>query len=93
MSILIKLWVSEGILRPIDNKSLEEVAKDYLKELIDRNLMIIPKLRWDGEARICKIHDLLRDLCLREAQKQKFFCILGERKHHTPQGIDMERRI
>ncbi|KAL8544349.1 hypothetical protein ACS0TY_004768 [Phlomoides rotata] len=92
-SILIKLWVAEGILRPVDKKSLEEVAKDYIKELIDRNLMLISKLRWDGEVKLCKMHDLLRDVCLREAQKQKLFCIVRQQKHHTPQGIDMERRI
>ncbi|KAL8544346.1 hypothetical protein ACS0TY_004766 [Phlomoides rotata] len=92
-SKLIKLWVAEGILRPVDNKSLEEVAKDYLKELIDRNLMLISELRWDGEAKLCRMHDLLRDVCLREAQKQKLFCIVRQQKHHTPQGIDIERRI
>ncbi|KAL8557514.1 hypothetical protein ACS0TY_004815 [Phlomoides rotata] len=93
MSKLIKLWVAEGILRPVDNKSLEEVAKDYLKELIDRNLMLISELRWDGEAKLCRMHDLLRDVCLRGAQKQKLFCIVRQQKHHTPQGIDIERRI
>ncbi|KAL8538110.1 hypothetical protein ACS0TY_000168 [Phlomoides rotata] len=80
-----------GILRPDNNKSLEEVAKDYLKDLIDRNLMLITKLQWDGEAKFCKMHDLLRDVCLREAQKQKFFCIIKQQKHRIPQGIDMER--
>ncbi|KAL8543450.1 hypothetical protein ACS0TY_004115 [Phlomoides rotata] len=80
-SILIKLWVAEGILRPVDKKSLEEVAKDYIKELIDRNLMLISELRWDGEAKLCKMHDLLRDVCLREAQKQKLFCIVRPHTH------------
>ncbi|KAL8551062.1 hypothetical protein ACS0TY_000226 [Phlomoides rotata] len=93
VSQLIKLWVSEGILKPNDDKSLEEVAEEYLKELMERNLILLHKLRWNGEAKLCKIHDLLRDVCLREAQKQKFICIVSQQKHHTPQGINMERRI
>ncbi|KAL8557509.1 hypothetical protein ACS0TY_004811 [Phlomoides rotata] len=73
-----------------DNKSWDLLCEI---ELIDRNLMLISELQWDGEAKLCKMHDLLRDVCLREAQKQKLFCIVKQQKHHTPQGIDIERRI
>ncbi|KAL8538146.1 hypothetical protein ACS0TY_000198 [Phlomoides rotata] len=89
----LSIVVIGGILRPMYDKSLEEVAKEYLKELIERNLILISELRWNGEARLCKMHDLLRDICLREAQKQKLFCVVRQQKHNTPQGIDMERRI
>ncbi|KAL1538171.1 putative late blight resistance protein R1A-10 isoform X1 [Salvia divinorum] len=71
-SKLIKLWVAEGFLRPIDGISLDEVAKEYLKELVDRNLILVQKWGSGGKIKSCKIHDLLRDLCLREADKQKF---------------------
>ncbi|KAL0310252.1 UNVERIFIED_CONTAM: putative late blight resistance proteinR1B-16 [Sesamum calycinum] len=60
--------------KPTSGKSLEEVAKEYMKELIDRNLMMIDGLGCRGNIRFCKIHDLLRDLCLREAKKERFFC-------------------
>ncbi|KAL8516748.1 hypothetical protein ACS0TY_015132 [Phlomoides rotata] len=85
VSHVVKLWVAEGILKPIEGKSLEEVAEEYVKELIDRNLILIRKLGWNGKAKECKIHDLLRDLCLREAQKQ--------RKLDIPRGRNTERRI
>ncbi|KAL8551005.1 hypothetical protein ACS0TY_000185 [Phlomoides rotata] len=93
LSWLVKFWVAEGILKPITDKSLEEVAKEYLKELSERNLILIPEFQWDGEARYCKMHDLLREVCLREAQKQKFFGVLRQQKYHLPQDINMERRI
>ncbi|KAL0310253.1 UNVERIFIED_CONTAM: putative late blight resistance proteinR1B-14 [Sesamum calycinum] len=73
-SRLRKLWVAEGLLKPISGKSLEEVAKVYTKELIDRNLMMIDSLGCMGKIKFCKMHDLLRDLCIREAKKERFFC-------------------
>ncbi|KAK4381737.1 putative disease resistance RPP13-like protein 3 [Sesamum angolense] len=73
-SRLRKLWVAEGLLKPTSGKSLEEVAKEYMKDLIDRNLMMIDGLGCRGNIRFCKMHDLLRDLCLREAKKERFFC-------------------
>ncbi|KAL8486823.1 hypothetical protein ACS0TY_023497 [Phlomoides rotata] len=93
VSQFIKLWVSEGILKPNDDKSLEEVAEEYLKGLIDRNLIMVHELRWNGDPKICKIHDLLRDVCSREAKKEKFICVLRQKKHQTPQGLNMERCI
>ncbi|KAK4382371.1 putative disease resistance protein [Sesamum angolense] len=40
-SKLIDLWIGEGFLKPVGGKSLKEVAKEYLKDLADRNLILI----------------------------------------------------
>ncbi|KAL0425308.1 UNVERIFIED_CONTAM: putative late blight resistance proteinR1A-4 [Sesamum radiatum] len=75
VSKLIKLWVAEGFLKPITSQSLEEVAMKYLQDLIDRNLILIRQLGSNGIIKSCSIHDLLRDLCLREGYKEKFLCL------------------
>ncbi|KAG8388496.1 hypothetical protein BUALT_Bualt02G0131700 [Buddleja alternifolia] len=75
VSRLKKLWVAEGFLKPIRTKSLEDVANEYLKDLTDRNLISIPS-RYTGETKICIIHDLLRDLCFREAHKENFLRVV-----------------
>ncbi|KAL8538109.1 hypothetical protein ACS0TY_000167 [Phlomoides rotata] len=94
VSSLVKFWVAEGILRPIGGKRLEEVAEKYVNELIDRNLILIDKLRWNGKAKLCKMHDLLRDLGIREAKKQRFLCVLKHQQSlNIPQCMNMERRI
>ncbi|KAK4394733.1 ToMV susceptible protein tm-2 [Sesamum angolense] len=72
VSKLTKLWIGEGFLKPKRGKSLEEVAKEYLKSLVDRNLVLIHEWTVRGKPKVCGIHDLLRDLCLKEADKEHF---------------------
>ncbi|XP_059631299.1 putative disease resistance RPP13-like protein 3 isoform X2 [Cornus florida] len=69
---LISLWVAEGFIRQNEQKTLEEVAEDYLMDLIDRSLAIVSKKRSDGGIKACRVHDLLRDLCLRKAREDNF---------------------
>ncbi|XP_047954021.1 putative late blight resistance protein homolog R1A-10 isoform X1 [Salvia hispanica] len=75
-SMLVNLWVAEGFLRPKSGKSLEEIANVCLKELVDRNLVLVDKIGINGEIKCCKIHDLLRDLCMREAEKEMFYHVV-----------------
>ncbi|KAL0354511.1 UNVERIFIED_CONTAM: putative late blight resistance proteinR1A-10 [Sesamum radiatum] len=88
VSPLRKLWVAEGFLKPISGKSLEEVAEEYLKDLVDRNLIVPLMMGSTGKIKLCSMHDLLRDLCLREAEKQKFLSSL-----EIGQAITIHRRI
>ncbi|XP_042049752.1 putative late blight resistance protein homolog R1B-19 [Salvia splendens] len=68
----VHLKLAEGFLKPISGKSFEEIAKEYLKDLIGRNLILIHEMGSTGNIKSCKVHDLLRDLCLRQAQKERF---------------------
>ncbi|XP_051115857.1 putative late blight resistance protein homolog R1B-16 [Andrographis paniculata] len=72
VSKLIKFWVAEGFLKPINGKILEDVAREYLDHLIDRNLIIVRKRGVSGKAKYCGVHDLVRDLSLKEARKENF---------------------
>ncbi|XP_047962160.1 putative late blight resistance protein homolog R1B-16 [Salvia hispanica] len=90
VSRLIKLWASEGFLKPISGKSLETIAKEYLIELVDRNLILVHELGSTGKIKYCRIHDLLRDLCLREAQKERFYDVVEQ---HNRQGKCSQRRV
>ncbi|MED6149871.1 hypothetical protein PIB30_066815 [Stylosanthes scabra] len=43
----------------------EEIGEQYLKELVDRNLVQVVKRRSDGRGvKSCKIHDSIRELCI-----------------------------
>ncbi|KAL7099478.1 hypothetical protein ACP275_09G086600 [Erythranthe tilingii] len=94
VSGLVKLWVSEGFLKPIRGKSLEVVSREYLDELSDRNLIRVHRSGSNGGIKFCKIHDLVRELCLKEAKKEKFLYVRRPHDLNIPQGIiNTQRRI
>ncbi|XP_059650620.1 putative late blight resistance protein homolog R1A-3 [Cornus florida] len=69
---LIWLWNTEGFIWKNDEKSLEEVAEDYLMDPIDRSLVTVSKKRFNGAIKACRFHDLLHHLCLRKGQEENF---------------------
>ncbi|KAH6809882.1 hypothetical protein C2S51_027665 [Perilla frutescens var. frutescens] len=104
VSRLIMAWVAEGFLRPIRGKSLEMVGEDYLRDLIERNLIIVRKFGYDGKIKYCQImHDLLRDVCLREAEKEQFLrvamrCSVGihqstTEEYYYPNAMSLDRLL
>ncbi|KAL0441731.1 UNVERIFIED_CONTAM: putative late blight resistance proteinR1B-17 [Sesamum radiatum] len=93
ISRLIKLWIAEGFVNVVVPHSLEDIAMEYIKELIDRNLLIVRQQGILGKMKTCIIHDLLRDLCLREAQKENFLCITKVYDVDIPPNIENTRRL
>ncbi|KAH6758337.1 hypothetical protein C2S51_018572 [Perilla frutescens var. frutescens] len=87
---LIRLWVAEGFLKPNKVQSLEEIGESYFNDLVERNLILV---HWWGNGRFAtyKIHDLLRELCLKVAKKEKFLCVL--KLLDCPRPINRERRV
>ncbi|XP_019164460.1 PREDICTED: putative late blight resistance protein homolog R1A-10 [Ipomoea nil] len=74
---LVKLWVAEGFFEAVNNKNLEEVAMKCLQDLVDRSLVLIGKLSYNGKFKTIRMHDLLRDLCLREARRENLLNVIG----------------
>ncbi|XP_073279675.1 putative late blight resistance protein homolog R1B-16 [Primulina huaijiensis] len=74
---LVRLWVAEGFVDPWSD-SMEEAAEEYLYEVIERNLVMVNAIDSFAMPKSVCIHDLFRDICIREAEKEKFFCILNK---------------
>ncbi|KAL0404148.1 UNVERIFIED_CONTAM: hypothetical protein Sradi_2055600 [Sesamum radiatum] len=62
----------QGFLKPCADESLDDVGEKYLQDLTDRSIVLVSKRKLSGKTKTCSIHDLVRDLCVREAQKEKF---------------------
>ncbi|XP_057800216.1 putative late blight resistance protein homolog R1B-19 [Salvia miltiorrhiza] len=73
VSELIKLWVAEGFLEGRDeSKTLEEVAEDVLEVLVEQSLVLVTSKKSDGKIKRCKLHNVVRDFCSRQAGEEKF---------------------
>ncbi|CAL5427998.1 unnamed protein product [Camellia sinensis] len=70
---LIQLWVAEGFIQQqVEEIRLEDIAEEQLEDLVDTNLVLVEKRRSNGGIKTCRVHDMLRDLCLREAEEENF---------------------
>lgn len=69
---LIKLWIAEGFIKKVEHKNLEDVAEENLRELVDRSFVLVGKHSSLGEIKTCKMHDLIRDMWLRDIQNENF---------------------
>nr|AAZ95005.1 late blight resistance protein Rpi-blb2 [Solanum bulbocastanum]QEG99094.1 RBLB2 [Binary vector pCIP99] len=63
------IWGFEGFVEKTDMKSLEEVVKIYLDDLISSSLVIC--FNEIGDYPTCQLHDLVHDFCLIKARKEK----------------------
>ncbi|XP_061347431.1 disease resistance protein RPM1-like [Gastrolobium bilobum] len=84
---LIRQWVAEGFIKQEGRKTLEEVAKEYLTELVNRSLVQVSSLTMDGKIRSCRIHDLLRDMILRKCKDLSFCHFISEDGESDLSGI------
>ena len=58
--------------------TLEQVAKEYLTELIHRSSVQFSYVDYVGKIRSCRVHDLMREIILRKAEELSFCHALGE---------------
>ncbi|XP_060215781.1 putative late blight resistance protein homolog R1B-16 [Lycium barbarum] len=90
---LTRLWIAEQFIKARCDKRLEIIAEEYLEELIDRSLILAGKQKANGRMKTCKIHDLLRQLCIREAQIENFVHVKIENVPIFSERINNERRV
>jgi disease resistance protein RPM1 len=74
---LLRLWIAEGFIKEKKGKPLEDVAEEYLMELIHRNLVQVSFGELDHEVnQKYRIHDLLHETILLKARELNLFQVL-----------------
>ncbi|KAL5547868.1 hypothetical protein UlMin_003099 [Ulmus minor] len=75
---LYRFWIAEGFVTKKRGKTLEQVAEEYLNELIQRNLVQVWGLLC-GSDKLCRVHDLFHDIIISRANELGFCQILDEK--------------
>ncbi|KAG8480188.1 hypothetical protein CXB51_024947 [Gossypium anomalum] len=93
---LIRLWIAKGFI--LENKELlmEDLGEKFLNELIDSSLVQVSRRDYTGtNVKTCRVHDLLRDLCMKKAREEKFLEIIQQPLHELEVTLaeSMLRRI
>ena len=87
VSKLFQMWIAEGFVQRRGDEMVEEVAGDYLEELVDRSMIRVVKQKSNGGIKSCRIHDLLRDLAISEAKDSKFFEVYENTDYTSPISV------
>ncbi|CAA7036701.1 unnamed protein product [Microthlaspi erraticum] len=78
---LIRLLVAEGFIQE-DEEMMEDVARYYIEELIDRSLLETVRTE-RGKVMSCRIHDLLREMAIKKAKELNFVNVYNEQHPST----------
>ncbi|XAR68249.1 hypothetical protein NMG60_11003318 [Bertholletia excelsa] len=70
---LIRLWVAEGFIIERKGLTIEEVAEEYLGELILRSMIQVTETNDGGRVKTCRVHDVMRELAVTTSEEENFF--------------------
>ena len=74
---LIRLWVAEGFIKERGNRSMEDVAEEYLNDLVRTCMLQVTERNDFGRVRSCKMNKILRDLAVSMSDEEDFYSIRG----------------
>ncbi|KAM3695501.1 hypothetical protein ACJW31_07G136800 [Castanea mollissima] len=74
---LIRMWMGEGFISQIQHRggredTMDDVGDRYLRELVQRCMVLVGKEGSFGRIKTCRMHDLMRDFCASKAQDENF---------------------
>ena len=74
---LIRMWMGEGFISQIQHRggredTMDDVGDRYLRELVQRCMVLVGKVGSLGRIKTCRMHDLMRDFCVSKAQDENF---------------------
>ncbi|CAJ2638678.1 unnamed protein product [Trifolium pratense] len=84
---LIQQWIAEGFVKSDGRRTFEQVAEEYLSELIHRSLVLVSIVGFEGKVKTCQVHDLLREVIIGKMEDLSFCHFVGEVDKSPPFGI------
>nr|XP_027082015.1 disease resistance protein RPM1-like [Coffea arabica] len=72
---LVQLWSAERFVGKREGMTVEDVGYNYLRELVNRSLIQVTQIFYEGIPYACRIHDLVREIVLSKAREQNMIAI------------------
>ncbi|KAK6148126.1 hypothetical protein DH2020_019038 [Rehmannia glutinosa] len=88
---LTRLWVAEGFAIGTDGQTAEEVAEDYLNQLIHVNLVHVSKWDFDGRPRNCRVQNLVLNFIIQKCKDEDFASSFSKEKNMIHQSRKIRR--
>lgn len=88
---LVRLWIAEGFIEAKAGKTLEQVADEYLDELVQMSLVHVNKWDFDGKVKSCRVYNLVRGFILSKSENDNFYTVV--RGAETRLGENIPRRL
>ncbi|URE30019.1 disease resistance protein [Musa troglodytarum] len=88
---LIRLWIAESFVQDREAQTVEEVAEEFLEELIHRSMLHGVQRNSFGRVRRCGMHGLMRELTLPTARKENFSMVWKESESSGGLGCEARR--
>ncbi|CAA0271929.1 unnamed protein product [Arabidopsis thaliana] len=81
---LVSYWIAEGMVMPVKHTeastTVEDVGQDYLEELVKRSMVMVGRRDIvTSEVMTCRMHDLMREVCLQKAKQENFVQVIDSR--------------
>ncbi|KAL6124131.1 hypothetical protein ACLB2K_076646 [Fragaria x ananassa] len=85
------LWMAEGFISSTSSEMLEDVSYSCLSELVERCMVQVGKIGLTGKIKTCRLHDLMRDLCMVRAEEENFFQVVNFSKGNRTNATQVSR--
>ncbi|CDP15682.1 unnamed protein product [Coffea canephora] len=72
---LVQLWSAERFVGKREGMTMNDVGYNYLSELVNRSLIQVTEIFYEGIPYACRIHDLVREVVLSKAREQNMIAI------------------
>ncbi|AAD50046.1 Very similar to disease resistance proteins [Arabidopsis thaliana] len=81
---LVSYCIAEGMVMPVKHTeagtTVEDVGQDYLEELVKRSMVMVGRRDIvTSEVMTCRMHDLMREVCLQKAKQESFVQVIDSR--------------
>ncbi|VAH99283.1 unnamed protein product [Triticum turgidum subsp. durum] len=86
MRRLVERWIAEGLIRGGTGVNIEDVAKGYFNELINRSMLQASRVSIEGNVKSCRVHDIMRDVMVSISRDENFVYQAGDTVTSVAEG-------